>query len=309
MEQASRQGSKMIKSILLVLVAIFIAGCAPKPELSMQKFDKYTKDEVLNAAKKIFILADNENFIIDSYRNELNVTKFKAAHYGYKMDIVVDKLYFKAFSEYNSTRAELSMNRSYGVDESDSKLMPKSAHNIFWNRLNYLLGEDVRWETCTEYRLKMGTDNFFCDVTDIKNRLPKRSDILDLNVSRKKSITHEEKSDEPLIADTSKPDSNGLADINLSEVQGMDLVATDINKSAESNISVESSGVNTNTNSQEVQKNKLLDEPMILKDEVIPLESGVLEPSGTTEEGAQIITEEKTADNVTKIEKETTRKQ
>lgn len=242
----------MIKYILVFLFVVIFSGCGG-PELTIRSYDNFSKDEVLNAAKKIFLLADREDFIIDSYRNELNVTRFKAAHYGYKMDIVIDKFYLRAYADHNKTTAELTITRSYGPDEEDTKLLAKSAHNLFWDRLEYLLGANKSWTTCTEHRLKFGYESSLCDFLDVRNSMPTRLDILDKNKSKDNVVQHN------VIVDANQnKDKVNIADINLSEIYDInlsDICLDDTNSSDlnDTNISKESnSSFGTGTQSSEM---------------------------------------------------------
>lgn len=211
----------MIKIISFFVITILFVGCA-NPELTIRKYDKYTKDHILNQAKKVFILADDDDFIIDSYRNELNVTRAKAAFYGYKMDLVFDEYYLKAYKDGNKTTAELTITRSYGMDKTNKKYLGKSAHNLFWDRLDYLLGEKTRWIGCTEHRLLFGLEGSLCDVLSNKNTKPSKDDIL---VNKIVEVGKQEKLVDdivPITLDTKKvvkvePISlDGLDNVNLS---------------------------------------------------------------------------------------------
>jgi hypothetical protein len=170
------------------LISLFVLiGCSSKNEYSssIKYFDQnITKDKLLHAAKRVFHLSDENAFIIDSYRNDLNVTKTKASYRLYKMAIRNDHFNFNV--DNNSTtktlKATLSLYRTYGIDNEDIYYLDKdnNVYDLFWSRIDYLLGKNDDWDSCSFYNI----DGFLCDMIDIDDKSAEKSDIIDLNRSK-----------------------------------------------------------------------------------------------------------------------------
>ncbi len=185
-----------VKYFFIVLVSIFfIFGCSSKNEYtsSVRSFDKnITKDQLLHAAKRVFKITDENAFIIDSYRNELNVTKPKAAYKFYTMDIQNDNFNFKV--DDNETKsmldATISISRTYGIEEENRHYIKEDSftYELFWDRVEYLLGLKESWRECN-YIVDNG---FMCDIVDLDNSWFTDKNLIDLNTTKSdKKVTKE----------------------------------------------------------------------------------------------------------------------
>jgi len=185
MQQVDKKNYQVVYIISFILV-FFLIGCSQKNEytISTQYFDQnITKDKILHAAKKVFILSDKDAFTIDAYRNDLNVTKSKATYRLYTMKIQNDHFDFNVDS--NSTqktiKASLSLYRTYGVDDKNPQYLDKESqvYTLFWDRIEYLLGKKKEWNSCSFYNI----DGFLCDSIDLDDKSAQPKDILDLNIT------------------------------------------------------------------------------------------------------------------------------
>jgi len=184
MQQVNKKHFKLVLFVSFISI-FFIMGCSTKNEYpkSVKYFDdSITKDQLLNAAKRVFYLADKEAFIIDAYRNDLNVTKTKASYKFYSMDIQNDHFNFNV-EDQNLTKpmkATLSIYRSYGIDEKDIDYLVEDSrvYNLFWDRVSYLLGKSKEWNSCSFYKI----DGFLCDRIDIEDTSAMKKDMIDLSV-------------------------------------------------------------------------------------------------------------------------------
>lgn len=185
MEQVDKKVSIIIYLSIFLIGIFFMQGCAPKKyESSTKSFDQnITKDQLLHAVKRVFALTDKEAFIIDSYRNEINITKPKLVHRAYTMNIQNDNFDFKVDENKtkNTLDGTISIYRTYGVDEEDRYYIKKDSfpYDLFWDRVEYLLGLKKDWRVCN-YVLSKG---FMCDILSLDNTWAKKEDQIDLNTT------------------------------------------------------------------------------------------------------------------------------
>jgi hypothetical protein len=193
MQQVGKKNYKFIVVISFISL-YFLIGCSYKNEYpkSIKYFDNnITKDQVLHAVKRVFDLSDKDAFIIDSYRNDLNVTKTKAAYKFYTMDIQNDHFDFQV-DKNNSTKlmkATVSIYRTYGVENANPYYVNENneVYNLFWDRVDYLLGKKENWNSCSFYSI----DDFLCDSVDLEDKFAMKKDILDLNIVNDSNTTNE----------------------------------------------------------------------------------------------------------------------
>lgn len=186
MQQVDKIKAIVMYSILFVVSVFFIFGCSSKNNYTSttKHFDKnITKDQILHAVKRVFKITDNDAFIIDSYRDELNITKPKAVHKLYTMDIQNDNFNFKIDDNQSlpTIDATISISRTYGVEEEERYYIDENSftYELFWDRVEYLLGLKKDWKQCN-YILSEG---FMCDLVDLDNSWFTDKELIDLNTT------------------------------------------------------------------------------------------------------------------------------
>ncbi|MGB5867522.1 MAG: hypothetical protein WBG69_06600 [Arcobacteraceae bacterium] len=195
MQQVDKKNYKII-FVMSVLSILFISGCSSKNEYSSStKYyeNNITKDQLLHAVKRVFNLSDKNAFVIDAYRNELNVTKSKASYKIYTMDIRNDHFDFKV--DENTTtkglKATLSLSRTYGIDKDEIYYVEKNSgiYNLLWDRVDYLLGLKKEWRSCHFYSI----DDFLCDMVDLEDNDANEDNLIDLNSTNSIAVESKEK--------------------------------------------------------------------------------------------------------------------
>jgi hypothetical protein len=185
MQQVDKK-NYIISIIISFIVISFMVGCSSKNEYtnSIKYFDNnVTKDKLLHAAKKVFYFAGKDTYIIDSYRDDLNVTKSKAAYKLYTMDIENDHFDFNVDNNTSNKelKATVSIYRAYGINNDSTSYVEKKSevYNLFWDRLEYFLGLKKEWKECAFYDF----EGYLCDPIDLENKEAKKENILDLNTT------------------------------------------------------------------------------------------------------------------------------
>jgi len=221
----------MFKYILSISLILLFIGCKQQPEYTIKHYQHINKDAVLNAAKKVLLLSDNE-YSIDSYRNHIEASKDIAAIHGFNAYVKSSTINLSAIQEDEITKAKLTITTKKDFDKKDD-LVSSTVHTLFWNRIEYILGLNNTWPTCLEHRLKLNFDGVFCDLLNNDNQLPMQSNII-RDSSIKKVIVEEDvkiklaKIDTSVFNDIKLPFKNIRIDI-IKEAELIDI--NDINNS------------------------------------------------------------------------------
>jgi len=163
--------------ITIMLTLLFFTGCTfsevqysdsreDKIEKSEKKYKNINKDDLLHAFKKVFILTRKGGFIIDSYRDGLNVIKVNEVNKFFPIRVETDNYKFKMIKEDNNdVKVELSISRSFGVDGENKKYITKnsSVHKLIWDRVDYLIGLNKTWKGCSSFDI---TNSFLCESSE-----------------------------------------------------------------------------------------------------------------------------------------------
>lgn len=170
----------MYKYIFLAVLIVF-TGCATKEEYTKKKIYKgYSKDAVLEATKKVFLLADRDKqFQINSFRNKVEVVKPKFYYNVVHVGVYLDTWVIEVVQEENQVRAFLDLKRTEVIDENKNLKIHKDINTkIFWNRLEYLLGINKKWDDCRAKLSLFTSDSLLCDDGVLFDSKPKAEDMV-----------------------------------------------------------------------------------------------------------------------------------
>lgn len=146
----------MNKFIFLLILIVF-TGCSQKQEILVTKrvYPDVSKNAIFDAAKSIFTLSNESNgnkaFLVDAYRNKLEVNKIIFKENIVKIDIISDKWLLEVYQMENESRANLIVVRRDGLDLDDTIDIDENVHELFWDRLDYMLGLNKEWKICSGY--------------------------------------------------------------------------------------------------------------------------------------------------------------
>jgi hypothetical protein len=152
-----------MNKIIIILIILVFAGCSQKQDINKPKdiivakrnYSNISKNAIFDAAKVLFTLSNenngNKNFIIDVYRDKLEVSKIIFEYNVIRGDITLDKWQLELYQTEKETRANLIVSRRDGLNEDEIKIIDKNVVNLFWDRLDYLLGLKKDWKECSKY--------------------------------------------------------------------------------------------------------------------------------------------------------------
>ncbi|MGM0518490.1 MAG: hypothetical protein ACQERD_02470 [Campylobacterota bacterium] len=179
------QVNKKIKKIaLLVFVSLVFTSCSTKDikvkdaQYKTRVYHGVSKDAIFEAAKKIFIYAGDRKFLIDSYRNSMTVIKPKVNHYPLYTYTTEDIWDLNIKQKDNVSTTKLEIKRVVDFDEKNPIYFKEELYELFYTRLEYLLGIKTKWYSCVEYRIKFNDDEALCDIDLDIVSTPTKDDIV-----------------------------------------------------------------------------------------------------------------------------------
>lgn len=187
----------------LIIFSLFLAGCAANhPKMSREEYLSTTQhtydnspDEIFKASEKLFNLADGNDFQY-SWTDDTLIANRKWSFYlvlaaGFGNDtwqIKTQKLSdgkTKVSVMVSTTSSSLMPMPTTGGDFSGgttpsmANLVQGTAiYDIYWSRLDYLLGINKHWMTCKEADQKVkdkkvwGNNEALCNSLNMDDKLP-----------------------------------------------------------------------------------------------------------------------------------------
>ena len=146
-----------MNKLIFLLIFIVFTGCSQKQDILVTKrvYPDVSKNAIFDAAKSMFTLSNESNgnkaFLVDAYRDKLEVNKIIFKDNIVKIDIISDKWLLEVYQMENESRANLIVVRRDGLDEDDTIDIDENVHELFWDRLDYMLGLKKEWKICSGY--------------------------------------------------------------------------------------------------------------------------------------------------------------
>lgn len=195
----------MFRYILSSFFIVFLfSGCVYTQEnvdYSAREYKGISKDAILNAAKRVIKLSD-EDFTISSKRNSISAIRAIPKNKGFTVDININELEFNTTTQDDITVAKLLIKQKDDIFSENQKILRGSVHTLFWERVEYILGLKKSWYSCSQYRVLMNFDGFFCDIKYNSNIYPTKDNIIK-DTTIQKPIVIEEESINPTSIDIS----------------------------------------------------------------------------------------------------------
>ncbi|XOB63592.1 hypothetical protein ACMC56_07195 [Campylobacterota bacterium DY0563] len=161
----------MIKYFYIFIFFIFIGCSSTTKNMNISELEKNTttkvyedisKDAIFEAAKKVFILLGEDQFRIDSYRNNLEVQKTKLNHFPFYAYTTNDIWNVSIEEKDDKSIVKINIKRVKDFDEEDSEYLSKDSHNLLLERIDYLLGLNDSWNSCF-----LSINDVLCDKIDL----------------------------------------------------------------------------------------------------------------------------------------------
>lgn len=186
----------MNKNIFWVLlIASLLTACANNPKLSNEEYKTLinreyigvTKDQVLQAAEELLHLADGDDFKIVKSPESLSATRRWHQYIVVSYEWGDDHWNVKTYPMNNNITVAVQISRKVGysgnvaylsLNHPDAIVDGTAIYDLFWARMDYLLGKRKDWMTCemSDNRIKekivWGSNAPLCHMLNIKDNKP-----------------------------------------------------------------------------------------------------------------------------------------
>ena len=181
-----------MKSLLFgtLMVIVGLSGCATKPKATKEQmstamtrnYKGVSSDQVLQASEKLLKLADEKRFKFAREDNQLTATRsgevFTGIYSGGKASVTAVWL-VKTQEKDQSTVVNIEggwrrQSMSAGITSNLKRPEGTAVYNLFFNRLDNLLGKSNEWMTCEGMKkaIKQGEESgdirMLCAYSDDK---------------------------------------------------------------------------------------------------------------------------------------------
>lgn len=193
----------MQRIVFIAILLAFMSGCAaPRPQMSrtewlamtQRDYVGVTKDQALEAAEKLLRLADGDDFQITHTEEGLSATRNWLAYLVIAAASGTDFWAIKATPIKEGVRVSMQVNtQSQAVSPmattgnnwtattmpmSGSPVTGTAIYDVFWARLDYLLGKTTQWMTCetaderVSKKITWGNNEALCNGFNMKDENP-----------------------------------------------------------------------------------------------------------------------------------------
>jgi len=101
----------------------------------------FSKDDVLLAGKRAFITSQSDKYVIDSYRDRLEVTKIDTFYHLVGSKIVVKEYLLEVEEDDLGTLAKMTVVGYYDPDKKGKYYVDRDEHNFIWEKMDFFLAE------------------------------------------------------------------------------------------------------------------------------------------------------------------------
>lgn len=191
-----------MRILIVVLSLVVMAGCVTRPQMNREEwlattsrtYQGVTKDQVLIAGEKLFRLADGDDFLIVHTDDGLYATRIWSVYLVLAAAMGTDYWTIKTAHVDGGIRASVQVNSqsqaitpmpTTGQDwtagttpMAGSPVMGTAIYDVFWARMDYLLGKSQEWMPCSvsnarmKQRVVWGTNEALCNSFNLKDAHP-----------------------------------------------------------------------------------------------------------------------------------------
>lgn len=179
-----------MRTIMIALVALFVSGCASQhPQLTREEFLKASQreyqgkapDDIFAAAEKLFRLDDGNDFAFTYSQDGMTAQRHWSFYFVLAAGFGTDTWNIKTVQDGAVTKVsvDVSTTSSQALGATMvGNIGGTAIYDVFWSRMDYLLGKSDHWMTCEESnrRIKDGTvwgpNDPLCDSVTVNDDVP-----------------------------------------------------------------------------------------------------------------------------------------
>ncbi|MCK9337719.1 MAG: hypothetical protein M0P43_07810 [Arcobacteraceae bacterium] len=131
-----------MKNLLFVIFLLFmVSGCTQKEIVTTKYYENFSKDDVLLAAKRAFLITQGEEYVVDSYRDRLEVTKIGLFYHLVGNKIVIKEYLLNVEEDDLGVNAKMTIIGSYDMDKKGKYYVDTNEHNFIWDKIDFFLNQ------------------------------------------------------------------------------------------------------------------------------------------------------------------------
>lgn len=192
-----------MRGLIVAVGVLMLAGCAVQQphmtrdeylQVTQRTYEGKTPDDIYRAAEKLFILSDGQDFQFFHTEDSMVASRHWTVYVVLAAAMGVDTWTVRARKVDSGTKVSAALNRSAGGilpmpttgGDMTAGGMPSMAGNvagtaiydIFWSRMDYLLGKTDRWMTCKDADARVqskatwGNNEALCNSFNVKDAAP-----------------------------------------------------------------------------------------------------------------------------------------
>lgn len=197
-----------MRFLVSVCVALLLVGCATtQPQLTRDEWKKITTreyasvtaDEVLNAAEKVFRLADGDDFVVAHQDRSMVASRRWTVYLVLSAAMGTDYWRVDTVDADGKMRASAFVSTDMGLiapmpttqagtysagstPMAGSPVQGTAIYDVFWSRMDWMLGKRKDWMSCKEadalvkQKVVWGVNEALCNSFNIKDQSPVESD-------------------------------------------------------------------------------------------------------------------------------------
>lgn len=188
--------------VVLAMVAAMLAGCASQPQMTRQEYLNMvqrtypgkTSDQVFDAAERLFRLADGNDFSFSYGESTMVAQRNWSFYLVFAAGFGVDTWTIATTPVPGGTKVTASVSTQTGnimpaptaggdvsvggTPALVGNVRGTAIYDVFWARMDYLLGASKNWMTCAEAdhrvftKVTWGVNEALCNSLNVKDDLP-----------------------------------------------------------------------------------------------------------------------------------------
>ena len=199
---------RLFHGIVVVLCSLLFASCVTQPVLSREEwlsmtnrtYEGVTKEQAISAAERLLRLADGNDFMIAHHDDGFSATRNWTVYLVLSGAAGTDSWSIRAVENGNAeTRISVNVSTQVAgmgaVATGPNSVAPVTSpamvgavngtaiYDVFWARMDYLLGRRKIWMTCTVANQRVsdglvwGDNSALCNGFNVKDDVPQGAPI------------------------------------------------------------------------------------------------------------------------------------
>lgn len=203
MGKYEKQKTNMRKLLLTTMLLVTISGCAIKhPQMTrdeylqttQREYSDKTPDDIFRATEKLFTLADGDDFTFHYTDDTMTATRPWSVYLVLAAAMGTDTWLIRTKRTDSGTKVSALVSTSSGtiapmattggdwaaagLPGGGNVVAGTAIYDVFWSRMDYLLGISKKWMTCKEADLRVktkkvwGSNEALCNSFNMKDAAP-----------------------------------------------------------------------------------------------------------------------------------------